>query len=1376
MNVEQTHELMFIIAKYLKTLFPDVAEAFIQRCESENLFPKPVFSQSATFDELQTSFLAGVPDDQLIRIISHVQNNSKFSSLLASLQQSSNNSSNRLETSNGDIDPKFFNDLICDSLRNQINPLETVIPPFHRFGPRQQIISHTDKIYCLAVDITSQVLITGSDDFLVKIWKIPEMIPMKMFDVHIDSITDLQIHPNNLYFCSSSHDSTITVFTFLDGGRVVIKLKMNNMVHSIKFSSCGTFLGAASQEGCVSIWNFNEIIEYDKSSQNSDKLKRPKYFSIEPIKIIYSPKKRPAAWLSFSPNGNFVAFACDPNLVIVSSLNENYSVQLRGHSESPDFVFFSKITCNKILSLSCRERGVRLWESQNDIWDKSILLTNTRKVRLYQATFNCDESRIVGVSTKMITVWDTESKQQLFLLTHNEYTDHATIIAAHPTIPAVVFVSTSKGRTSLWDIINGQLICGLQSEERMEILEAIWSPDGQYIFTSDSIGGVTIYIADPKNRNRKVSDLVPYTEMFFLNEIIEAQEKEDRQSGSGVKENTFKDKSIFNQAYYRKVNNKNYEADTLITDRIKNPLLPQPKRWFLSDLRLQVAPQQTMDFDSQVDDEESIALNLMKALFTAAKSKKGSSDMNDVSIDESTVVPILNTEKNRKDQSDDENQDKDDFNDSDDGYETSFDGENIQRRRKKSRKEAEREREERLQRRNRKLEESRNDSGFSSESTIASRRTRRRRNEPKRKNLSRSSSSSTTNLLRKKSSRIKLNELSASNSSTGNSEDQEYEMDPLNEYEDDIEEYEDEIEFEKEIEEEDEEEEEEKKEIQKKQTKKPTKNARHSVSPKANANKKTKANQQQKKSTPLNKIKKISKDSDYDEDNPQSDSSESSDLESTSVPVSAVSSSSLYRFLLPSWTFSVKRTIHTYIPQIGDEVVYLQKGHLDWKKECSFMHFTPPYQIRPDLPQVSEARISDIKFYVTHLVITLQFYSMKVGNLHSPSSKGKKKGRSSDSSFDEIIRKFALSSERERKILFEAKIAYPMPDSPQFIVKKSRFVYSMLNTLLLKPSNIVKVEFQAPEKSNSLKSSKSNQRLNEIDNDVQLFMGKVKSISSNWINDPWQCINVIFTDDNKPGKLQPWELIFDEEKIKKDLTASLQKNFDEDESDSIVIDDAKMKKMNDSLVHFVSEMLQIKENAPFVSIRTNDEQKILRRKSKFPVDLTLICDRLANRWYTSVDSLKYDVNLIKSNAQLFDELNDKVADRIVDQLMKKIEPFSMDNEKSKPKNRKSKKEVSDSETESELDDSETDSELDDSGSESDSDSKSTLTMKTRRSEKSFSQKKTSEKSSRVQSKNTKRTSAQPKSALKDDDSDSSSMLSSTTSASSSVTTTSSDSE
>ena len=562
MNAEQKHELMFIIAKYLKTVFPDVADVFIQRCEEKNLFPSPVFSSNATFDELQSLFLPGVPDDQLVRILSHAHDKSKFSSLLA-VTTNINTPVNR-----------------CEILTHKIgNPF----PELYKFSAQNRVIGHTNKIYCLAVDATSQVLITGSDDNRIKVWKIPELVLMKSFCVNTDSITDLAVHPSNLYFGASSHDTTISLFSFRDLS-FVKQIKMNDMVHNLKFSPSGEFFGAACQEGSVPIFIFNDAIAHP------DEI-------IKPIKVVFSPYKKPVAWLSFSPSGEFFVFSADQDVIVVSSISENCSIQLKGHTNLPDYVFFSKITCKRILSLSQHERGIRLWESKNGAWDESFFLPAVRKSKIWRCVFNSDESRIIGVSSSAINVWDIFSKQQLFSLTHHDYTDHSTIVIAHPFNPRIIFVSTSKGKTSLWDIFSGELICGLMSQEGAEINEAVWSPDGQFIFTSDSEGGITIYLASTNSSLARVTDAVPYTEMFFLPEV--------------------------NQ------NEVNPSDDNIIGDHLGRALFPQPQRYFLKDLRLDVKQNSFSKSDTKYDDQsESEILDTMKTLAAIETDKENNTNGN----------------------------------------------------------------------------------------------------------------------------------------------------------------------------------------------------------------------------------------------------------------------------------------------------------------------------------------------------------------------------------------------------------------------------------------------------------------------------------------------------------------------------------------------------------------------------------------------------------------------------------------------------------------------------------------------------------------------------------------------------------------------------
>ncbi|OHT15336.1 hypothetical protein TRFO_42581 [Tritrichomonas foetus] len=1034
MNAEQKHELMFIMAKYLKTIFPDVAEMFVQRCEEENLFPKPVFSSNASFQQLQSHFLSGVPDDQLIRIISNTRDQSQYSSLLAT-------TSNTLPVVN-----------ICDILTHKIG---SPFPQFHKFSAHHRVIGHTNKIYCLAVDVTSQILITGSDDNTIKLWKIPELILMKTFDVNEDSISDLAIHPSNLYFGASSHDSTITIYS-LESGRIMRRIKMKDLVHNLKFSPCGTFFGAACEEGCVTIWSFDEILR--KTSND-----------LTPVKIINSPHKRPAAWLNFSPGGDFVVFSADPNTILVSSLYEDCTYELKGHNELPDFVFFSKITCKRILSLSLRDREIRVWEAKNSAWEESTSLSTQRKIRMWRVVFNSDESRIIGVASTAILVWDTFSKRLIHSLSFNEFTDHATIVVAHPINPAVVFVATSKGRSALVDIFNGQLISGLQSEEGPEYNEAIWSPDGQFVFASDSDGGATIFMSsfDSISASYRANTNIPYTEMFFLFELAHGESKFSEDN----------------------------EEDTLICDRIGNPLLPQPQRWFLSDLRLKVK-------QHVVDQNEVEMLNIMKAVISQRK---------------------RNNEEEEEDSSENE-----------------YDREAL-------REQMSAERDERLKRRQRMLE-SESDSMVE---RVRSSRQPKKATRNQKTNVSRKTN--TTNNTRKtsktksKNSRIKRADNFYSESSSNENYDDydnsngfsnrksEDENDDDNEYE-----YYD------------------------------LENDEYEESPK-----------KIQKKPPIQKKRKMytsSSNTSSSSDN-ESDigSSSLSENESENDSSSSTLSQQVIKPQLPEWTFSVKRAVHTYIPQIGEDVIYLRRGHEEWHKECNFMRFKTPYQVKRDLPQIAEAHISDIHFYITHLVITLKFND------------------------------------------FTSKIAYPVPDSPPFLIRKSRFEHSMEHLSKLKPKDIVRVDFATQE------------------GIIKPFYCQIKTIAPKWKTDPYSCLSIIFQDDHNPGTIQPWEIIFNEP-----LTET----------------ESKLNHLMDLMAPFLSELLQKKVNQPFISIRSPEIQTTLRSQAKLPIDLSLINDRLINHWYTNLESLIHDVKILKMNILVIRRLDGELADVIVKSLMEKITQLS----------------------------------------------------------------------------------------------------------------------
>ena len=147
MSQEVRRELYFLIAKYLKEQFPELGEQFIKECEEKRLFPSRVFIKNPSFETLDEKILTGIPDDQLMRLILLACPKSQFPSLFF------NDAQKTPETPKADL-----------LIYNIGQPTQE----FPDFAPHRRISGHFEACYCLAVDNTSQVLITGADDYVIK--------------------------------------------------------------------------------------------------------------------------------------------------------------------------------------------------------------------------------------------------------------------------------------------------------------------------------------------------------------------------------------------------------------------------------------------------------------------------------------------------------------------------------------------------------------------------------------------------------------------------------------------------------------------------------------------------------------------------------------------------------------------------------------------------------------------------------------------------------------------------------------------------------------------------------------------------------------------------------------------------------------------------------------------------------------------------------------------------------------------------------------------------------------------------------------------------------------------------------------------------------
>lgn len=537
MDDDSQRELYFLIAKLMKTSFPEIGEAFIKECERRQLFPSCVFSKNPTFHELDSHSLSGIPNDQLMRLVSMALPKSQFPSLLITPQ-----SVNRQVS-------------ITDILTKQLGP---PLPLCFGMAPSHRIVGHFNKIYCLAIDLTCQILISGSDDYLIKIWKIPELTLIATVHAHRGVINDLDIHPSNLFFASSSQDRYIVLITFHD---LQIKYyEVPSSVNSVRFSPNGKYLAAACEDGYVRLYQVD---------QNLGTL-------ISNIRTIEIPDWKCANWVSFSPGSEFLAFVSGTNDVVLTSVNSNKYQILAGHTESIDAVKFSSQTVSKLWTHSPRDKTIKIWEETggmyNMTWDVGPRNVQNTRQRPVKVDWNSDETKVVCITQTQIWVWsDPESQPQVETVTYGA--EHCSVLALHPTLPNIAFVGCDNGHASIWDIFKMEAVVKMQADDNIfAITEACWSKDGQFVFAGDAMGGITVY-------GRSTKPFTTTQQVFMMDDNR-------------------------NQIDY-------ITTGQQILNTAKNPLDPQPPHYRMADFQLAVKP---TDIDQRIVNEEKTMLERWQTL------------------------------------------------------------------------------------------------------------------------------------------------------------------------------------------------------------------------------------------------------------------------------------------------------------------------------------------------------------------------------------------------------------------------------------------------------------------------------------------------------------------------------------------------------------------------------------------------------------------------------------------------------------------------------------------------------------------------------------------------------------------------------------------
>ena len=485
-NDSVRREIAILLAHFIKNKQPDVYEKFVAYCDKNRLYPPTCTSVEDALDLRFRDF----PPNQFYNFIK---------SLLPK-----------------DDYPSIF---------RRIQPFRSPAPvlPFKTINPIKRIFCHYEAIYCLAMDPLGRILATGADDNKIRLWTLPDLDPICTFSGHENCVTNVCFNPLCTYLLSSSHDKTIRLWSLTDGTCAATLVDFtSNLVHSAVFSPSGSMIAAACEDGTIPIWVTCDALQ-----------------SSGPCRVITTIGKGPAAWVAFSPGGEFLSYTCEPSVVVIIALKTMTIFQLESHTSLVGFTMFtssyfvsgSPSEFAPHLITASNEEGVAcVWEMENFAYKKpkyTFKQTGAarRPTKIHQLALDADEHLLVLAKSNGVFICDTYTGETFGKLPDSQAFDDCTCIAPNPVYREVFFFGNSCGFVAIADIKRNEILTEMKCAEDTGFLEATWSKDGRWIYACDSLGSVSTFCTfGPNDSLRKSSP------DFFIGEIFE----DEKNPNSGI--------------------------------------------------------------------------------------------------------------------------------------------------------------------------------------------------------------------------------------------------------------------------------------------------------------------------------------------------------------------------------------------------------------------------------------------------------------------------------------------------------------------------------------------------------------------------------------------------------------------------------------------------------------------------------------------------------------------------------------------------------------------------------------------------------------------------------------------------------------------------
>ncbi|CAH1970957.1 unnamed protein product [Acanthoscelides obtectus] len=380
---------------------------------------------------------------------------------------------------------------------------KAITPTIYNSMRMQRItIGHLSAVYCLLFDHSGKFIMTGADDFLIKLWSTYTGRLIASFRGPSSELTDIAINSENTLLAAGSIDRILRVWSLQTGAPVAVLTGHTGMITSVNF--CPTpcwgvrYLISTSTDGSVGFWTYT----YDPGSKVE--------FRNSPI--VFQEKMRPGQaqmiCSSFSPGGSFLACGSADHHVRV--------YYMRGDEAAPHRVLEAEAHSDRVDSVQWAHSGLRfltgskdgmaiVWWFERQQWRSTYLdmatklpgsnnapdpPDNSKKLKVTMVCWNRNDTLvIVAVSDYTLKLWTVGGQLVKVLPGHS---DEVYVLEAHPHDNNIILSAGHDGQLFVWDIVKGEIVYKflntVEGQGFGALFDVKWSPDGNTIAAADSLG------------------------------------------------------------------------------------------------------------------------------------------------------------------------------------------------------------------------------------------------------------------------------------------------------------------------------------------------------------------------------------------------------------------------------------------------------------------------------------------------------------------------------------------------------------------------------------------------------------------------------------------------------------------------------------------------------------------------------------------------------------------------------------------------------------------------------------------------------------------------------------------------------------------------